>query len=106
MIVRRGGRGGLGNVHFRHLDQPGSTRGAAGRAGRGALADLELKLLADVGLVGYPNAGSPRCSRWSRAPGPRSPTIPSRRLCQTGRWPVVGDSRGDDDSFSMADMPG
>ena len=65
----RSGRGGAegddrarwarrpGQCAFRHLDQPGSTRGAIRRAGRGRWCDLELKLLADVGLVGYPNAG-------------------------------------------------
>lgn len=57
VIVAEGGRGGLGNEHFKSSTNRAPRRTTKGRAGEEHLFELELKLLADVGLIGMPNAG-------------------------------------------------
>ena len=57
LIVARGGKGGLGNVHFKSSVNRTPRQFTPGAAGEAYELKLELKLLADVGLLGYPNAG-------------------------------------------------
>ena len=57
VIIARGGRGGLGNEHFKSSTNRAPRRTTKGKAGEERLLELELKLLADVGLIGMPNAG-------------------------------------------------
>lgn len=56
-LIARGGRGGLGNIHFKSSTNRAPYKCTEGVAGETCKVELELKLIADVGLVGFPNAG-------------------------------------------------
>ncbi len=56
-VVLRGGTGGLGNEHFKSSRNVRPTETTSGRAGERDVLEIELRLIADLGLVGYPNAG-------------------------------------------------
>ena len=78
-IICRGGKGGRGNIHFKSSTNQAPRRAEPGTTGEQRRLDLELKLLADVGLLGFPTSASRPSSPRSRARAPRSPTIRSRR---------------------------
>ncbi|MBU4346530.1 MAG: GTPase ObgE [Candidatus Omnitrophica bacterium] len=93
VIVVRGGEEGKGNRHF-----PEAT---SGQAGEEKELFLDLKLIADAGVVGFPNAGkSTLISNISNA-HPKIAAYPF-----TTKSPVLGVVRSDDDSFVIADIPG
>src|SRR3546814_3274779 len=60
MLVAKGGKGGLGNMHFKSSTNRSPRQFTPGEEGEERLLRLELKLLADVGLLGFPNAGKSR----------------------------------------------
>ena len=57
MVVARGGRGGLGNVHFASSTNQTPQIAQKGEVGESTSLILELKLIADIGIIGYPNVG-------------------------------------------------
>ena len=101
VVIAKGGDGGFGNAHFKSSTRQTPRMAELGEPGESFEAELELKLLADVGLIGFPNAGK---STFLSVVSNARPEIANYEF--TTLTPNLGVADVDDGSILIADIPG
>ena len=100
-VIARGGKGGRGNTHFTTATNQAPKIAEKGEAREELAVILELRLIADVGIIGYPNVGKSSLLAAASAAKPKIAGYPFTTL-----EPVLGLVRVDQESFVLAEIPG
>lgn len=107
LVVAKGGKGGRGNLHFATAEDRAPHRAELGDPGEAHTLRLELKVLADVGLLGFPNVGKSTFVSVVSAARPHVADYPFTTLVPTlGVVAIGGGPRAGGTSFIIADIPG
>jgi GTP-binding protein len=101
VVVAQGGKGGLGNVHFASSTNQTPRLAQSGEDGEEKVIALELRLIADVGIIGYPNVGKSSLLSLATAAKPQIADYPF-----TTREPIVGVVGVGFENFVLAEIPG
>src|SRR5690606_22125999 len=101
VLIAEGGRGGLGNVNFKTATNQAPRKATKGKPGEELELELELKLLADIALIGMPNAGKSTLISVVSAAKPKIADYPFTTL-----EPNLGVVSYGEDSYVVADIPG
>lgn len=101
VVVAKGGKGGWGNTHYKTSTNQTPRIAQRGEAGEEHTVRLEMRLIADAGIIGYPNAGKSTLLAAVSAARPKIASYPFTTL-----EPVVGVVKLGSDSFVMAEIPG
>lgn len=103
-VLLRGGKGGLGNVHFKSSSHQAPRISEIGEPGRELWIRIEMKVIADVGLVGFPNAGKSTLLAAASAAKPKIADYPFTTLQPNLGVVEIGGRYGD--TFVISDIPG
>jgi GTP-binding protein len=104
VVVAEGGRGGLGNTHFKSSTNRAPRRSTPGKPGESHMLRLELKLIADAGLVGYPSVGKSTLISTVSNARPKVAAYPFTTI--TPNLGVVEYGEHGESDFVIADIPG
>src|SRR5882724_63205 len=106
VVVAKGGRGGRGNIHFSTSYDRAPRRAEHGETGEAKDLRLELKVLADVGILGFPNVGKSTFIRAVSRAKPKVADYPFTTLIPHLGVVALPGEEGDRPSFVVADIPG
>ena len=101
VVVARGGKGGLGNIHFTSATNQAPKIAQKGEVGEEQSIILELRLIADVGIIGYPNVGKSTLLAAVSAAKPKIASYPFTTI-----EPILGRVDVNQQSFVLAEIPG
>jgi len=106
-VFLKGGNGGWGNLHFKSSVNRAPSKALAGKPGKTARLKVELEIMADIGLVGFPNAGkSSLLDRFTNARPKIAPYPFTTKIPNLGILTVGAKERGQGRDIVIADIPG